>query len=101
MEKVLVQVIYIFQDALLAAHDHIVDGAQVLSILGEADAAGVRDDGDVEFCSHEQDGDDFVDAAQPTRVDLADVYGARGEELLEHDAVLTHLSCRNADAVWF
>jgi hypothetical protein len=44
-------------------------------------------------------GEDFVYAAEPTRVDLANVDGARREELLEHDAVLAHFSGGDADSV--
>ena len=93
------EMVDVFQDALLARHDNIVDCAQMLCVLGQTDTAGVRDDGDAEFRGHEQHGDDFVDAAEPTRVDLADVDGSGLQELLEHDAVLAHFAGRDADAV--
>ena len=34
--EVLVEVVHVLQDALLPAHAHVVDGAQVLSVLREA-----------------------------------------------------------------
>lgn len=73
----------------------------MLRVFWESDAAGMGHDGDVEFRSHEQDGNDFVYAAETTRVDLADVDGARGEELLEHYPVLAHFAGGDADAVGF
>lgn len=95
----LVQVIHVLEHALLPAHDHVVDRAQVLRVLGQPHAAAVRHDGHVELGGHQQDGDDFVDAAQPARVDLADVDGAGLQELLEHDAVLAHFARGHADVV--
>lgn len=71
----------------------------MLSVLGEADTAGVGHNGDVEFGGHEEHGDDLVHATETAGVDLADVDGAGGEELLEHDAILAHLSSGDADAV--
>ena len=44
----LVQMIHVFQHGKLARHDNVVDCAEVLSVFGEADATGVRDDRDVE-----------------------------------------------------
>ena len=44
-------------------------------------------------------GDDFVYAAEAAGVDLANVDGPRGEELLEHYAVLAHFAGCDADAV--
>ena len=76
VKEVFMEMVDVFQDALLAGHDNIVDCAQMLCVLGQTDTAGVRDDGDAEFRGHEQHGDDFVDAAEPTRVDLADVDGS-------------------------
>lgn len=99
VEEVLVQVVDVLEDALLAADDDVVDGREVLGVLGQADAAAVRHNGDVVFGCHEQHGDDFVDAAQTAGVDLADVNGTRLEELLEHDAVLAHFARCDADAV--
>ena len=61
----------------------------------------MRYNGDVELGSHEEHGDDLVYATETARVDLANVDCARGEELLEHDAVLAHLTGGDADVVGF
>lgn len=99
VEKVLVQMVHVLEDTLLAAHDDIVNGRKMLRVLWQADAARVRYNGNVELCGHEQDGNDFVYAAETAGVDLANVDGARGEELLEHDAVLAHFAGGDADVV--
>lgn len=72
----LMQMVHILQHALLPTHHYVVNRAQMLGIFGQSDAARVRDDGDVEFGGHEEDGNDFVDAAEAAGVDLADVDGA-------------------------
>ena len=100
-KKVLVQMIHILQHTLLATHNDIINRAEVLRVLGETHAAAVGHDGDVEFCGHEEHGDDLVYAAQPACIDLADVDCAGLEELLEHDAVLAHFAGCDADVVGF
>lgn len=97
----LVQMIHILQHTLLTRHNHVVDGAEVLRVLGQPHAAGVRDNGDGEFGRHEQHGDDFVHTAQSAGVNLADVDCPAGQELLEHDAVLAHFARGDADVVGF
>jgi hypothetical protein len=99
VEEVLMQMIHVLQHTLLPRNHNVVDGAEVLCVLWQADAAGVRYNGHVVFCGHEQHGDDFVDAAETAGIDLADVDCARGQELLEHDAVLAHFAGCDADAV--
>jgi len=97
--KVLMQMVDILEYTLLAAHHHIIDSTEMLCVLWKADAAAVGDNGDVEFGGHEENGNDFVYATQAAGVDLANVDCARGEELLEHDAVLAHFTCCDADVV--
>ena len=43
----LVQMVHVLEHRQLARNDDVVDGAEVLGVFGQADAAGVRDDGDV------------------------------------------------------
>lgn len=93
----LVQVVHILQHALLAADDDIVDGAQVLGVLGQTDTTGVGDDGDAELAGQQQDGQDLVDAADTAGVGLEDGQSSRLQELLEDDAVLAHLAGGDAD----
>ena len=94
----LMQMVHILQDTQFPGHDDIVDGAEMLGVFGQPDAAGMWHDGDVEFLGHEQHGEDLVDAAEAAGVDLADVDGARLQELLEDHAVLAHLAGGDADA---
>src|SRR5271163_2496085 len=61
----------------------------MLYILAQADTTGVRADRDAELCSHQHDGEIFVDAGDSAAIDLADIDGSGLEELLEHDAVVT------------
>ena len=90
---------------------------EVLDHLAEPDAAGVRADGDAHLGGHQVDGQHVVEAAaeksaevyylrisQPHDkphsggVDLAELHGARLQELLEHHPVLAHLARGHADA---
>lgn len=101
VEEVLVQVVDVLEDGALARDDDVVDGAEVLRVLGQADAARVRHDGHAVLLGHEQHRQHLVDAADAARVDLAHVDGARRDQLLEDDAVLAHLARGHADAVGF
>lgn len=66
-------------------------------IVGQADAASVRANGHALLGSHEQHGEDLVDARETARVDLADVDRVRREELLEAHPVVRVLAggCRS------
>lgn len=57
-------------------------------IVGQADAASVRANGHALLGSHEQHGEDLVDARETARVDLADVDRLGCEELLEAHPVV-------------
>lgn len=93
----LVQMVNILQHTLLTADHHVVDGAQVLRVFGQAHATRVRHDGDAELARQEQDGKDLVHAADAAGVGLEDGQGSRLQELLEDHAVLAHLAGGNAD----
>lgn len=99
VEEVLVEMVDVLQDTLLATDDNVVNSGKMLRVLWQTDTARVGDNGDVELGGHEKHGNDFVYTAETARVDLADVDCARGEELLEHDAVLTHFARGNANVV--
>ena len=64
--------------------------AEVLREL--AHVAHVRDDPQPELLRHHRARDGLADAAQPRRVDLADLHCARRHEVLEHHAVGNRLS---------
>src|SRR5690606_10321839 len=61
-----------------------------LDIFAEADPARMWPDGLFVFGGHEQDGEDLIQAANAAGVDLDDVDGVAGDELLEENAVLAH-----------
>ena len=71
----LVQVVDPLDDAVLErpAHADVVEDREVLDVLAQADAAGVRADGDAELGRHQDDREHLVDAADAAGVDLADV----------------------------
>ena len=54
-----------------SAHAHVVDDRDVLDVLAQADAAGVRTHRHAELRRHQQHGEHLVEATDPTRVDLA------------------------------
>jgi len=80
-----------------AADRDVVEEREMLHVLAQPDAAGVRADGNAELGRQQQDGDRLVDAADAARIELADVDRARLEELLEDHAVLDVLTGRHAD----
>lgn len=93
--------IHKLKHTLLPAHNHVIDSGEMLRVFWKADTAAVRYDGDLEFGGHEEDGEDFVDAAHAAGVYLADVDRAGGQKLLEHDAVLAHFAGSDSDIVGF
>ena len=98
-EEVLVEVVDELDDAVIHGGgdaEEIEDG-EMLDVLAEADAAGVRADGDVELCGEEDDGEILIDAGYTAGVELEDVDGLGLEELLEHDAVVAVLAGGDAD----
>ena len=98
-EEVLVKVVDELDDAVIHGGgdaEEIEDG-EVLDVLAEADAAGVRADGDVELCGEEDDSQILVDAGYAAAVELKDIDGLGLEELLEHDAVVAVLAGGDAN----
>src|SRR5688572_27793309 len=95
----LVQVVDVLGDAVLeaGADANIVDHNEMVDILAEADAAGVRANRDVELFGEQHHGQAFVDAAQPAAVELTEADRFELHELLENYAVLAHLAGGNAD----
>ena len=91
--------VHILQHTLLPTNTHIINRAQMLRIFRQPNTARMWHNRDTEFLCHQEDGEDFVDAAHAAGVDLADVDGARGEELLKDYAILTHFAGGDADAV--
>jgi len=95
----LVQMVDILQDTEFATHAHIINGTQMLRVFGQSYTSRMGNNGDVEFLGHEKDGEHFVDTAHPASIDLTYVDGARGQELLEDNAVLTHFAGGDADSI--
>src|SRR5258706_4060253 len=93
IDEVLVQMVDVLAHAVLeaAAHGNVVEDGEVLDVLAEADAAGMRADRHAELCRHQQDRQHFVDAAHAATVDLQEADGVGLEELLQGDAVLAAL----------
>src|SRR6187401_272846 len=77
-------------DAILerGAHGDVVEHREVLDVLAETDAAGVRTDRYPELRRKEENGESFVHSTDPAGVQLAYVDGVGLEQLLEDDAVL-------------
>lgn len=97
--EMLMQMIDILKDTELSTDTDIVNGTQMLSVLWESHTTRMGHDGNVELLSHEEHGEDFIHATHAAGVNLADVNGAGGEELLEDHAVLAHFSGGDADSV--
>jgi len=51
------------------------------------------------LCRHEEHAEHLADARETTRVDLADIYRLRLEQLLKHHPVVRVLARRDADSV--
>jgi hypothetical protein len=71
---VLVQVVDVLHHPPVqaGAHPQVVEDGQVLDVLAEPDAAGVRADRHPELRGQQQLGEDLVDPADPAGVDLHD-----------------------------
>ena len=70
--EVLVQMIDVLDHSILhaAAHRDVVEERQMLHVLAETDAAGMRTNRDSELRRHEQHRDDLVHSAETAAVDL-------------------------------
>ena len=80
-----------------AAHADVVPHGEVLHEFTEADAPGVGADGHVESGSQEDNGKDLIDAAHSAGVNLTELEGATGEELLEENSVGALFPAGNSD----
>ena len=93
VHEVLMQVINIFDHAVLqtATDPDVVEDREVLDMFAESDTAGVRADRHAALGGHEEYGENLVDAAEPTTVDLNELDCFGLQELLEQHAVLAAL----------
>ena len=75
-----VEVVDVLDDPMLqrGAHGDVVEDRQVLHILAQAHAAGMRADRHAELRRQQQDRDVLVDSPDPCRVELEDVDRAGG-----------------------
>src|SRR5256712_11738818 len=99
IDEVLVEMIDVLEHAVLqrSGHRDVVDERDVLHVLAQPDASGMRADRYAELRGHQQHGEDLVYAAEAARVDLAEADGLRLEKLLEDHAVLAVLAGGHAD----
>src|SRR5215510_2254754 len=97
IEKVFMQVIDVLKDAILqgAAGTNIVEYCEVLHILAQSYPTGVRANGNIEFGSHQDDRQCFINPPQAATVDLTEADRLSLEELLKNDPVMTMLSGRH------
>ena len=97
----LVEMTHVLDDSMLPGSRQVdvVKHLEVLYELTESYASRVRTDRDPVLVSHQIDSNDLVDASHSGRINLTDLHGTTGQELLEHDSVLTHLSRGNLDSV--
>ena len=97
--KMLVEMIDEF-DALavfFGTDGDVVDHGEMLHIFTQANAAGMRPDGEIVFGGHQLNCEDFVQSSETAGVNLNDVNGVIGDELFEEDAVLAAFACRDLD----
>src|ERR687893_3028002 len=99
VNEVLVEVIHVLEDSVLerGSDGDVVEDGEVLDVLAQSDATCVRADGHAELRSHQEHGDDLVDAAETAGIYLAERDGIGLQELLENDAVLAVLARGDAD----
>src|SRR5579885_1103922 len=99
MHEMLVQMIGKFRHPALQApaHADIVDKRQMLRVLAQADSAGVRTHGNIEFRREQHDCQRFAESTEPATIQLAEVDGARLQKLLEDYAIGAMLSGCDAD----
>jgi hypothetical protein len=99
VEEVFVQVVDVLEHTELTTDDNVIDGAQVLCVLGKTDTTRVRNDRYTELLRDEENGKDLVDTSHAASIDLADINGTLLQELLEDDTVLAHLTSSDTNAV--
>ena len=99
VHEVLVQVLRVLQRAILEActHHDVVDQRDVLPVLAEADAAGMRAHRHAKLGGEQQHGEHLVQPAESAGIHLQEVDRLRLQQLLEHHAVRAVLTRRDAD----
>src|SRR6266545_2050179 len=99
IKEVLVQVIDVFEDALIErrANADVIKDRQMLNILAQADTAGMRADRHAELGRHQQHRQHLVDPAEPAGVDLTKADRIGLQQLLEDNPVLHMLAGGHAD----
>src|SRR4030095_12212167 len=99
IDEVLMQMVDEFYSPAVerTTHRNIVKDRKVLNIFAKPAAARVRANRDTAFCRHQKHRENFIDAAEPATVDLAEVDRTGLEELLEHNAVVAMLAGSDTD----
>src|SRR5437588_9774046 len=99
IHEVLVQVIHIFDHAILerGADGDVVEHREVLYVLAQPDTARMRTYRNPELGREQQHRQHLVHAAQPAAIDLTELDRLGLHQLLEDDAVLALLAGRDAD----
>src|SRR3972149_12071474 len=97
--EVRVEVIDVLDHAIFhgAAHRDVVEEREMLHVLAETNAAGMRTDRDSELRRHEKHAEHFVHSSEPAGIDLTVADGLRLQELLEHNPVVAVLSPGDTD----
>jgi hypothetical protein len=75
-----------------------IQSGQMLNQFAEPNAARVRTNWDPAFRRHQHDSDDFVDAADSARINLAKSDRVRLKQLLENHSIGAMFAGRDADA---
>ena len=93
------QVVHVLDHHLIEApaDRDVVEDGQMLHVLTQADAAGMRADRHPEVRRQQQNRDHLVDTAKAACVDLAKAHGPGLKELLEHHPVMDVLSGSHPD----
>src|SRR5713101_4377271 len=101
IDEMLMEVVDVLADAVAqgAAYRDVVEDRQVLHVLTEPDATGVRAHRNSELGREQQHRQHLVDAAQPAAVDLAEIDRAGLQQLLEDHAVLHVLTGGDASGL--
>lgn len=82
------------------ADAYIVEQAEMLHVLAQADAACMRADNLAALARHQHHGKHLLWASEAARVNLDDIDGVCLEELLEDDARVGVLARSDTDAKW-
>src|SRR5215813_526771 len=91
VNKVLVKVIDKFYSSIFerAANSDVIEDREMLDVFAKTYTSRVRANGHAEFCSHQQDRDNLVNAGKSATVDLAKIDRTGLKQLLEHHTIVT------------